>query len=439
MPLDQNKPKDGAEYGDKLLSVPVVLEYDAGTGAYKIVTNSEQDANAIDAFGRMRVSNPETLFDGQFRFHDASIHWFGDMDGGTGTHLSDQAAFLLTADADQSAAIQTRAYFPYQAGKSQLIQFTGVYPVDSGATARIGYFDSDDGVFFQMKDGAPSFVRRTSTSGAPVDSVYAQSGWNIDKFDGSGPSGVSLIRSAPQNIFIDLQWLGVGRVRFGFDIGGVKLYAHKIDFANFPGTAPYMRRGALPFRYELVGASGLVGTAELTAICATVISEGGIQSQEGHPFNVARITPFSVNAAHPVISIRPRLLFHGVAPRLHIDLRQIAAYSSGNNDAYFWIVYGGTLTGASWADVNTEHSGVEYDVAASALSGGISMASMFVPSGTGVAAGASDESIGEEYIISLDPDNLHPTFPFSDVFTLMAMGIGGATDVAGALTWSELH
>ena len=73
-----------------------------------------------------------------------------------------------------------------------------------------------------------------------------------------------------------MQWLGVGRVRVGFNINGVIYYAHYFNNANNLGSV-YMSTPNLPVRYEV---SSTGGSVTLDQICCTVQSEGG-NSQMG--------------------------------------------------------------------------------------------------------------------------------------------------------------
>lgn len=440
MTLDPNNLIDGGEYANNLLGVPITLQYDKQSGGYKIVTNPERNASEIDAFGRLRVGSPETLFEGHFPYDNDAIHWFGDMSGGTGTYLSDQGALLLTADAGQSAAIQSKRFTQYQPGKSLLVQFTGVYPTKVGSTGRAGYFNTNDGLFFQVVDGALSFVLRTSTSGAPVDTAYAQADWNIDSFDGSGPSGITINPAYPQNAFIDLQWLGVGRVRFGFEINGEKLLAHEIDFANRAGVAPYMRTANLPVRYELIGAAGMAGSAELTCVCSTVISEGGFVEIQGIRQHARKLTATTVGtgAVVPIMSIRPRVNVNGVVNHLRFLLKNLIVLNTGNNPAHYGVIYGGTLTSPSWGNVNALYSGAEVDYAATAIAGGILIEGQFVAAGAGHADQGGQLALSEDYSVALAPDGTHPTAPLTDIYSLVGIGIGGSTTLMGGMTWTEL-
>jgi len=78
-----------------------------------------------------------------------------------------------------------------------------------------------------------------------------QSEWNIDRCDGTGPSGYNLDVSKMQMVYIDYTWYGAGFIRFGFRaIGGDIIYVHRIQNNNL-NSAAYMRSGNLPARYEV--------------------------------------------------------------------------------------------------------------------------------------------------------------------------------------------
>lgn len=103
-----------------------------------------------------------------------------------------------------------------------------------------------------------------------------QSSWNIDTFDGSGPSGLTLTISSMLDTIlfvIDQEWLGVGRVRVGFNLNGVNYYAHQ--FLNTQKFA-YTSTPRLPIVYQ-INATAIDSSAPLETrqICCTSLSEGG--------------------------------------------------------------------------------------------------------------------------------------------------------------------
>jgi hypothetical protein len=93
---------------------------------------------------------------------------------------------------------------------------------------------------------SPSSAKITKT----IDLEIPQSDWNIDRCDGTGPSGFNLDLTRMQMWYIDFSWYGAGAIRYGFkDQRGEVIYCNRIAHANTK-TEAYMRSGNLPARYE---------------------------------------------------------------------------------------------------------------------------------------------------------------------------------------------
>lgn len=240
------------------------------------------DSPSIDGFGRWRVSEPKTIFDSKHLYDASPLLWDDSQTSGSGTsstHSSAKAEVDMSVSATTAGTRvrQTFMRFNYQPGKSQQIIMTGVLGAGAtGITRRIGYFDDDNGLFFELDDSTLKVVRRTSVTGSAVDNATNQSSWNLDTLDGNGPSGITLDTSKTQIFFIDFEWLGVGRVRMGFVIDGLVYYCHEILNANTL-TEVYMSTPNLPLRYEISN-DGTGAAASLKQICGSVISEGGQQT-----------------------------------------------------------------------------------------------------------------------------------------------------------------
>lgn len=230
-----------------------------------------------DAFGRLRVSEPRTLFDSKLLVSDMpTLFWDDQQTTGSGT-----SSTYLQADARQRLAVsnttagtrvrQTFRRFNYQPGKSHTSFMT--FNLNGGTanvTKRLGLFDASDGIIFQLEGTTPAFVVRK----AGVDRVYPQSGWNLDQLNGSGYSGFTLDLTKVQIFYFDFEWLGVGSIRLGFVIDGRIIIAHQIDHANIE-TSVYISTPNLPLRYEISN-SGAGAAATMDCICSTVNSEGGL-------------------------------------------------------------------------------------------------------------------------------------------------------------------
>jgi hypothetical protein len=114
-----------------------------------------------------------------------------------------------------------------------------------------------------------------------VDFKVPQSQFNIDRLDGTGPSGMTLNLSKMQMFYIDYAWYGAGAIRFGVkDEFGEVIYVHRMTHANVK-TSAYMRSGNLPARYEAANDTPrtvLSATALDSATSLTVASTAAFPS-----------------------------------------------------------------------------------------------------------------------------------------------------------------
>jgi hypothetical protein len=77
-----------------------------------------------------------------------------------------------------------------------------------------------------------------------------QASWNMDRCDGTGPSGFIIDTNKMQMYYMDYSWYGAGYIRWGFRAAdGNIVYCHK-QMNNNLNTEAYMRSGNLPARYE---------------------------------------------------------------------------------------------------------------------------------------------------------------------------------------------
>lgn len=389
-------------------------------------------------FSRLRTDSAVTLFDYTSQYNTGPLFFETSLTGDAAeAHVPLESSTTLSVQTSGDiAARQSRQYLRYQPGKGQQVFLTLVLgAVVSGVRRRAGYFDGENGVFLEMDEsGNLYWVLRSNTSGTPTDTRIPRGSWNRETAYIDVEKTIIVV--------IDLQFLGVGRVRCGFDIDGEIVYCH--EFLNAGNTTGvYMTTGTLPVRYEIEATDTPGEVAYLKTICSAVASEGGVEESRGVPFAACSgATAVSVTSEVPLISIRPKALFNGITNRAMIILTG-ADMLARSKSAVFHIKYGGALTGASWADVNATHSCVEYDTTASAISGGICIANTFVPAsaaGANRAPGASRINLVSRLPIALDISGGHPTSPLSDVITVTCETLEApdATLVHADLQWVEV-
>jgi hypothetical protein len=297
-----------------------------------------------DAFDRLRVSQPVTLFDSHSVFDkEPSLYEEVISGGGTSVHNANSYIAMNVSTNGDFIIRQSYRYIPYQPGKSKLMMFTGVMNTAAVAnvTSRIGCFDSSvqktvvsrggNGVFFELDGTTMNVVLRTADdAGSPGDNdtKVTQASWNLDAFDGTGPSGLTLTTSDWQNTqlyVIDFQWLGVGRIRYGIYYQGVIRYCH--EFLNTGKTVPFMKLAKLPVRYE-IRSDGVGAAGEMRMICASVMSEGGDQPI-GNTWSY--VSP-STSTDNQVFAMRLK----AAENRKTVQVTNISMTPTGNADYIAW-------------------------------------------------------------------------------------------------------
>ena len=398
----------------------------------------------IDAFGRLRVVQPFTLFDSSHRFNDNGL-WVTSNTAGNSSHtfVENQSTVDMNVGTTANAEVirETTKVFSYQPGKSLLIMNSVAFSQPkANLRQRAGYFGKSNGVYLENDGNTNYLVVRTNTSSTVTETRVSQSDWNVDKFDGTGYSTQYGFERASldvgkANIFwIDIEWLGVGDVRCGFVVDGKMLPAHVFHHEN-EITVPYMTTASLPLRLEIKNTGITASNSTLSQICSTVISEGGYELYGSQQAVGTTITaPVDLPTAgtyYPVVSIRLK------SNRLDaiVILTALSILGITNNAYYNWQVRSNANTsgGGSWVSAGTD-SAVEYKLAGGSVAGGRILASGFT--------GATTQSISPVDILKealfkfqLERNSFANT---AYELTLVASASTNGADMYGSMDWEEV-
>jgi hypothetical protein len=293
------------------VTIPSTLSTTITGGSVSIVGAVSTNAiNAtLDVFHQLLVDTPTTTFANHHAFTDTD-DFVGYVSSGTGTVFVDISNTLVQMTVSGSggrAVEQSREYQLYQPGKGHVViltlspQYSGTF--DNSVAIRAGIYDD-----YRDKNtpagttGAPPYLFQSSINGGTgqecnqpsmghffelsgnqwfvverynspnnitnVDRV-AQSNWNVDPMNGSGPSGYTLAASNPTVLFfIERQWLGVGIVRMGLYYNATPYYCHVFQARTI--RRPYTHLNKLPIRWEIEKVpGGSSNAASMAAICAS--------------------------------------------------------------------------------------------------------------------------------------------------------------------------
>ena len=390
-------------------------------------------STAYDAFGRLRVSNPLTIFDSKNVMSKNDL-FDEDLTGsGTVTYTANKSTVNLnvtTASGDKVIR-QSKRVMSYQPGKSLLILNTFVMNTpEADLKQKVGTFDANNGIFFYADGTTLKIVRRTYVTGSAVDTEISQSSWNGDKLDGSGASGYTLNVDKATILFTDYEWLGMGAVRVGFVIDGKFITAHTFLNAN-DLTTVYMQTANLPIRYEIETTGTISGAAVLQQVCSTAMIEGGY-APEGlrQSIGTASLGGVNLTTAGTYYNLATIRIKSGRPYAVIIPI-DIAASAISNSD--FQIELRLNATPSTAFSYTSYSDNVEYDL-------------------TGTTTITGGTVVGQAYLSGKGANNLQfaqDGFNFayqlgqtiagsSDTLTLCAKGASNGDDICGTLKWVDL-
>ena len=387
----------------------------------------------FDAFGRQRVSSTGQRLDGEF-IYGKQDDFFDDTttQGVTTWNSSTRDITLSLSDAANGSFAKIGSYpVPYTPGNSQLVELTGVLDL-----AGIG-------------GGTLEAFKRSSTSGSAVEVVVPSTEW----------ASRGTIDVSKAHIFvIDFQSLKGGSVRFGLNSHGTFHTLCKMDHDDSSGSGywqlangaaywklytaggtTYMELGygdesnAVGFRYKIAANA----SATMRAICCTVKSEGGesLYNMPGLPRAISRQQSAATVSTTliPILSIRPKTTYNSM-DNLILGIPKSWQIQT-DQPVRIVLLHDATLTGASWTDVDSTNSMMEYDLTASAVSGGHEVDEVYV-----ATAGVGNNSVGSKS----GPLGKTLLWDRQDSVTgiLTIAGIRtGASDAAvlAAMRWEELR
>lgn len=413
-----------------------------GYASYNIIDSavSIKDSANLDAFSRLRVSNPLILHNSQFTYDLAPIimEQITNGSGATIAHDTTNRQALMTFSSTPTggkAFMQSYEYLPYQPGRSQLIFVTfNMIAAVANTLKFAGYSDGVNGIEFQNNGTVNQFVVYSGSSAG--NETVTQSSWNLDKMDGTGPSGITLDISKTQILVIDIQALYVGRVRIGFDIGGQIMYAHEFLHANL-FASPYIQSANLPVRCGMT-CTGTVSTT-MNFICSAVISEGGTEDINIFGYTFQQDSgPISVTTGGThMLSLRPRTTFNSITNRTRVAYIDVEIYNAGNQPVQWQLCVGQAISGTTtYNDVNAAYSSSEYNVLGT-LSGApaVVIDGGFVAS-SGGAKGVTNTAIVSRYPITLDAAGLQRIL---GTLTLKCTSLSGTQVVYSSVKFREIR
>jgi hypothetical protein len=249
----------------------------------------------LDAFGKLRVSGATLLGDYVFTNSYLPIQFSTNMANGANVSWdSNKRAALLSNPTTSGALVAhtSNTYHHYTPGSSHLFMATLALG-DSGKQnvgRAWGLFDFQNGFHFVHREyplGSGEYklgiVIKSDVTGSTVDTYVWQDDWNIDKLDGTGRSQMVIDVTKDNLYWLDVQWLGAGRARFGVYHNGQRVTCHEYYHDNrFPQSISATASLPVCFSQRNFGTTG--SSSEMRIFCAAVWTESPVDtSMYGQP------------------------------------------------------------------------------------------------------------------------------------------------------------
>ncbi|OMF07528.1 hypothetical protein BK129_06915 [Paenibacillus amylolyticus] len=340
---------------------------------------------------------------------------------GDGTVTNDATEFNLsnTTNGIDSAILESvlrGRYEPGFAGEAGIGVRIPMLPIGN-QIGRWGFFDDQNGAFFGVNSTNVFVVIRRGGS----DTTFPQSLWNVDRLDGTGPSGATLSLSKGNIFQIVFTWYGYGVIEFRVVIPNPSTLAQEVITVHrfSPTGQTSFIDPNLPLRAQIDNN----GTAE-----AYTLFVGGRQysiiGKYDPTFRVTserrRITNLT-STLTPVLSFTRKAIFPSGSARtnsVQVDLEELNIISSV--DLSYQVLVGGTLDGAfinyptATTIIPDSETALLVNNSSTTITGGEVVFQGVTGGGTGVAR------------ILASSELLNFTLPENQVVTLAVSNIGGA-------------
>jgi len=279
--------------------------------------------------------------------------------------------------------------------------------------------------------GTGTYTIATAQAGvAQTETWTYQEDWDVDKMDGTGPSGVTLDFTKLNVFQINFRWLGAGEIRWAVEnpLTGDMIFVHH---SHFSGRVTDVHTDNPCFKIGYVAAN-LTGSTVTDAHCSgasMMIALEGIAKDNtfsvGYPSNEKSSLGHTTTTAHHIVSFKNKRIYKDKINLRLMKLKSMSIAFQGNDPAVVYLFLNGTHTGTSeWTSVGT-HSSVSRDI----VSGDITIAN-HKPLGV--------FTLPINGNITWDLTNLDLSIPPGDFLSIGILSGQNIGSVRASLNWIEL-
>jgi hypothetical protein len=331
--------------------------------------------------------------------------------------LSNNFAVISSGAASNSVgSLNSKRTLKYRMGQGIIMSASTIFsPGITGNTQLIGFGNSNDGIFYGYNGSNFGVMRRYNS----IDTWILQNNWNIDKFDGTGPSGMNVNYQLGNNYIIQEQWpFGVVNFYIQEEKTGSRYLAHKLSVINNSLTT-LTQTPAYPL---IVSSSNSSSSSNVSIqLAGMYASVEGIPRILGPRFNFELSQVQTSTSYSYACTIRNKTIFNSKINYNLMSIKNITC-STDVRGVVFTTFKNSTITGTSFIDVDPVNSFVETDIIGS-YSGGSQLYSFCLGTNTGLSQNFDDFEM-----------NLEPGDSLTVAFRKPA---GGSTTTAFTISWVE--
>jgi hypothetical protein len=375
-------------------------------------------ASPVTAFSDLRTAEltPQAHITFEYNINPKIVNT-STANGGTVTQADAMAVVKTSTNAAGEASFDSIRLLKYRSGLGALARFTGLFTTGvANSSQGVGVGNSENGFFFGYDGAAFGILHRIDS----VDTWIPQTTWNLDVLDGTGRSGMT-IDPTNINVFeITYQYLGAGMISFYVedDSTGDFTPVHRIQYAN-SNTTPSLYNPALPLGAFAVNTGNTSDLTVKSASMSAFVEGKDIVTGPSQTFG-SSVTTASELA---VFTIGNKTTFASKTNLVNGIMKGLSCANDSNGIATFTIYEDTGLGGVPvYADIDTNGSVMESDVAGTTVTGGTVIASF---------------SVGKDSGTKFDLASLGIIMKPGSIYTVSAQTAGASAAMGASLSWVE--
>ena len=414
-------------------TTPTVCPVEGGpidANSTSIVQSMEPNTVSVDnfqksSFGELAVSNLTPILQLSFAYNNHPQLVNTAVTGsGTITNTDHMGVVSTGAAINSTANMGSKIPIKYRPGQGIISRFSAMFtPGVVGSTQMIGIFDSD-GIGFGY-DGADFGLFHLI--GGTIAWIH-QTNWNLDKMDGTGPSGANInFGNSKGNVFeVKFQFLGFGGLSFFVENPGTADFVkvHVIGYSN-TAVVPNFEIPSFPLCIKVENT-----TNNTDIIVKSASMMGGVEGKivyYGPQFtDIWNTLTVQKNIETFIVGWQVKTTFQSYSSKILAYGTKITMSTGRNDRAQILRLYkNSTFTSPVWTDISSSQSVVQKLTSGTWNNDGSLMTQQIIP-------GKSDLF---QQVFDISNTSLYGSPGENLIITLE--GIEGSGSSTGSLSWLE--